>query len=124
MDDVSLDVDPLVNQALPPGSNIYLPIIIKPTLTDLYVQNNVGKTLNLTINGVGSRSIPPGSYHWGTFPAGTYSWSATASGFAPASGMRTFPAGTLVWSWGAGSSMTGLDNVVGEDNGWITTLTP
>jgi len=78
---------------------VYLPAVLKnyPPLTDLYVQNDLGTTLHLTINGVGSRDVPTGLYHWGTFPPGTFNWSATASGYYPSSGTKTFYSGEYVW---------------------------
>ena len=81
---------------------------VTPPLTDLYVQNDLGTTLHLTIYGVGSRDVPTGLYHWGTFPAGTYSWSATASGYYPASGTKTFPAGMVIWRFYPAALTTGV----------------
>jgi len=78
---------------------VYLPAVLKnyPPLTDLYVQNDLGTTLHLTIDGVGSHDVPTGLYHWGTFPSGTYNWSITASGYHSASGTQTFHSGEYVW---------------------------
>jgi uncharacterized repeat protein (TIGR01451 family) len=89
-------------------------VTVTPPQTDLYVQNDLGTTLHLTINGVGSRDVPTGLYHWGTFPAGTYSWSATASGYYPSSGSRTFPAGQFIWRFYPASAASAPGTSVGQ----------
>jgi hypothetical protein len=127
VDDVSLDIDPM-ETTIQSGGDVYLPIIIKPALADLYVQNNIGKTLNLTINGVGSRSIPPSAagspYHWGLFLAGTYSWRATASGFSPATGTEYFPEGPSLMTFGIRSSVSRPGSQADGNGELIMTLEP
>jgi hypothetical protein len=84
--------------------------------------------LNLTINGVGSQSIPPSAsgspYHWGLFPAGTYSWRATASGFAPATGTEYFTEGPALMTFGVRSSVSRSGSQADGNGELIMTLEP
>lgn len=112
IDDVSLDIDPQ-SIVVVEDNAVYLPIIIKSPITDLYVENNIGVTLNITIQGVGSHSIPPtgNPVYWGSFPSGTYNWTATASGFAPSSGTDTFLSGRVDWTFGVVSTAVNTDEL-------------
>ncbi len=97
---------------------VFLPIVLKeyPPQTDLYVQNDLGTTLHLTINGIGTRDVPTGLYHWGIFAPGTYDWSATASGYYPSSGTKTFSAGVYTWRFYAAASASSHVVEVLENN--------
>jgi len=84
---------------------VNLPIVIKeypprptptptPPLAQVYVQNDTGGQLCYEVlnTGIGEKCFPGGKSFYGSFPAGTYSWKASAK-CGSDSGSRSFSAG-------------------------------
>lgn len=95
-----------------PTVSLHLPLVLKqPTPTpppqcELYVENNTGGELCYEVygTGIGQRCYSSGTHYYGTFPAGTYSWHATAR-CGSASGSRSYPSGTWTHEfWCAGGA--------------------
>ena len=59
---------------------IYLPLIVVPTITNLYVENDTGGTLCYEIynTNIGQKCFGVGEHLYGNFPSGTYTYHATA----------------------------------------------
>ena len=98
---------------------LHLPLVLKqptptPTSTptpppqcELYVKNNTGGELCYEVygTGIGRRCYSSGTHYYGTFPAGTYSWHATAW-CGSASGSRYYSSGTWTHDFWCASSAT------------------
>ena len=83
---------------------IYFPIILNnyfppqpppPPQTTLYVTNDLGVTMTVEVrnSGVGVKTIPPGRHLYGSFPPGTYTIVANASGYYPFIKVESFSEG-------------------------------
>jgi hypothetical protein len=70
---------------------------VLPPMAQVYVQNDTGGTLCYEVHntGIGRRCFSSGTHYYGSFPAGTYSWSASAP-CGSASGTRYYSSGTNV----------------------------
>ena len=69
---------------------------VAPPQTSVYVINNVGCTLcyEITNTGIGRKCFSSWTNFYGTFPSGTYSYSASATCCGNAAGTKTFTGGT------------------------------
>jgi len=83
----------------------YIPVVLNefpprptptptPPLAQVYVQNDTGGQLCYEVlnTGIGEKCFPGGKSFYGSFPAGTYSWKASAK-CGSDSGSRSFSAG-------------------------------
>jgi hypothetical protein len=72
-------------------------VTVLPPMSQVYVQNDTGGTLCYEVHntGIGRRCFSSGTHYYGSFPAGTYSWSASAP-CGSASGTRYYSSGTNV----------------------------
>jgi hypothetical protein len=70
-------------------------VTVLPPMSVLSVQNDTGGQLCYEVygTGIGQRCYSSGTYYYGTFPAGTYSWQASAR-CGSASGSRYYAPGT------------------------------
>jgi hypothetical protein len=68
-----------------------------PPLSQVYVQNDTGGQLCYEVlnTGIGEKCFSSGKSFYGSFPAGTYSWKASAR-CGSASGTRTYSAGEYI----------------------------
>lgn len=86
----------------------YIPIVLNefpprptatptPPLSQVYVQNDTGGQLCYEVlnTGIGEKCFSSGKSFYGSFPAGTYSWKASAR-CGSASGTRTYSAGEYI----------------------------
>jgi uncharacterized repeat protein (TIGR01451 family) len=65
-----------------PITFLYLPIVIKPGVTDLFIENDTGGVVTFTVLGAGvSCTVPAGDQNFfcGSFPPGTYTVQVTTS---------------------------------------------
>jgi hypothetical protein len=56
-------------------------VSVLPPMCEVYVENNTGGQLCYTVDdtGIGKKCFPGGTHYYGTFPAGIYTWHASAS---------------------------------------------
>jgi hypothetical protein len=61
-------------------SNVQQAVVLPP-MSEVYVENNTGGQLCYTVEdtGIGQKCFSGGTHYYGSFPAGTYSWRASAS---------------------------------------------
>lgn len=86
--------------------------IVSPPQSVVYVQNNTGGQLCYEVysTGIGQKCYSPGTYYYGTFPIGTYSWHASAP-CGSASGSRYYGLGTVYHQFWCGTGVT-LQSIV------------
>ena len=76
-----------------------------PRLANVYVQNDTGGTLCYEIDGtgIGRRCFSSGIAYYGSFPAGTYTWHASAP-CGSASNTRTYGVGDFLHRFWCGQA--------------------
>jgi hypothetical protein len=79
------------------GWSVTRSVAVLPPQCVLYVDNDTGGTLNYEVEGtgIGQKSFSGGEYYYGSFPAGTYTYSAKAW-CGSIRQTKYFPAGTYV----------------------------
>jgi len=88
------NISPQVSTAIGEFNKVYLPIIMKPAPTNLYIVNQTGGQVAITVFGTGvSCNVAPGTHHCGDFPPGTYSVQAVAQ-CGTGTRDRTYDSGT------------------------------
>ena len=63
------------------GTTLYLPLVIKDPVCDLYVINDTRGELCYEVKdtGIGRKCFPSGTHFYGSFLVGTYSWEVSKS---------------------------------------------
>jgi hypothetical protein len=73
-----------------------------PSLSEVTVKNNLGRTLKISLNGPAQKTFSVNAHSSFSFetPPGVYSYQAEAQGFFPETGTVEFTAGPFTWTWG------------------------
>jgi len=90
------NISPQVSTAIGEFNKIYLPIIIKPAPTNLYIENDTSGQVIFTVFGAGvSCTVPAGAqnHHCGDFPPGTYTVRAVTTQCGTGTTVRTYASG-------------------------------
>jgi hypothetical protein len=113
-------------------SNVQSTTVVPPQ-SDVYVENDTGCSLCYEVKntGIGQKCFSSGTYYYGSFPVGTYPWSASTTCCGSGSGTKYYGEGTYTHRFWCSSSQTsennfsGLqcelksDNVVQPDSTWL-----